>query len=372
MQATEDNPKQGTKRLFANLLVLSLSLAVALLAVGVYYLAKAKAYYDQNPPKFQGDAYFEPDAELGFVQKPNAVAWCIRPPVYAIYTDSRGVRVGRLGQESPERADVVAVGCSYTWGDGVSASDTYASVLARKTGLAVVNLAVPSYGTVGSLLTMKRAARYQPQVVVYGFMEDHTHRNVEPCASSASPYCRPLPYVDFDASNTPSIHPPRPQPPEWWASRYFRHVLMPHPFNWRDVFWAVQRDLARFSPHRKLREDELARYVSPEREAKALSFLFSRMVEEARAMRVKLVIAYIPLIYNVHPPKSDFLTALEPHLGSPGISFVDLTGPLADYVRAHGPDSLKAGGFDTHPNEEAHELMASELAPAVEKALRAS
>lgn len=371
MQATADDQRPGTKRFFTNLLVFLAALGVASLAVGVYYLVKAKAYYDQNPPKFEGDVYFEPDPELGFVQKPNAVAWCIRPPVYAIYTDSRGVRVGRLGQQSPEKADAVVVGCSYTWGDGVSASDTYPSVLARKTGLAVVNLAVPSYGTVGALQTMKRAARYEPKVVLYGYMEDHDHRNVEPCASSASPYCRPLPYVDFDAANAPYLHAPRPQPPEWWASRYHRHVLSPHRFNWRDVFWAVQRDLGRFSPHRKLGEDELARYDTPERRAKALSFLVSRMVEEARAMRVKLLIAYIPLIYNVYPPKSDFLTALEPHLGSPGVSFVDLTGPLADHVRAHGPDSLKAGGFDTHPNEAAHELMASELAPAVEKALRA-
>ena len=105
-------------------------------------------------------------------------------------------------------ADIVAVGCSFTFGFGVKTDEAFPARLAHILGRPVVNAGVPAYGTVGSLDALDGALHLRPRVIVYGLVDVHLERNVRPCAPAWTPYCRPQARVVRDHEGTLTIAPP--------------------------------------------------------------------------------------------------------------------------------------------------------------------
>ena len=79
--------------------------------------------------------------------------------------DSRGFR----NPDAFERADVVLLGDSMTYGTRVPPDDTWARVLAAETGLTVYNMAFPGWGPLQGAFVLPDALALKPKLVIYGF-----------------------------------------------------------------------------------------------------------------------------------------------------------------------------------------------------------
>jgi hypothetical protein len=124
------------------------------------------------------------DPEIGYVARPHARAnWGKfasgpKPFAFHVYTDRLGARVTRPGEETPSRPDIVFIGCSFTWGDGVEGQDTFAIRVAQGLAATAANLALFAHGTTQAVQILRRNRSLQPKLVVYSFITDHLFRNV--------------------------------------------------------------------------------------------------------------------------------------------------------------------------------------------------
>lgn len=97
-----------------------------------------------------------PDPALGHVRRPNRGGM-----------DAWGFR----NESVPDRADVVCIGDSQTYGANIRAMDTWPRALARHTGLVVYNLSQGGYGPLQHLALTERALELSPRVVVVAFYQ---------------------------------------------------------------------------------------------------------------------------------------------------------------------------------------------------------
>lgn len=116
--------------------------------------------------------------------------WALRPGVRdlevfdgrRLNSNSEGVRGRReyARAKPPGVQRVLVLGDSFTFGDEVSDDETYAHVLGELLpGVEVINLGVHGYGQDQMLLYLQEVgARYQPDVVLLGFVSDDMERNL--------------------------------------------------------------------------------------------------------------------------------------------------------------------------------------------------
>jgi hypothetical protein len=128
-------------------------------------------------------ALVSPDPALGWVNKPGRY---LLPPhleggqqieVTILQDGSRATGTARA--DHGER--IVFLGCSVTFGYGLSDADTFAWKLqGTHPDLHIVNFGTPAYGTFQSLLRMERVlAEPSPaRLLLYGFISPHEPRNV--------------------------------------------------------------------------------------------------------------------------------------------------------------------------------------------------
>lgn len=114
------------------------------------------------------------DPELGYAALPGARGFKLLPlgaPEPVSY-DSEGLRVplGQEGRVPRQRPFILTLGCSFTFGDATLAEDTYAEVLARQLGGTALNAGKSGYGLAQMLILARRLIpRYRPDVVIVQF-----------------------------------------------------------------------------------------------------------------------------------------------------------------------------------------------------------
>ena len=116
--------------------------------------------------------------------------WALRPNIRGqrvfgdrrLSSNSEGVRGARehSAVKPPGVRRVLVLGDSFTFGDEVSDDETYSHYLQESlSGVEVINLGVHGYGHDQMLLYLKEVgARYQPDVVLLGFLSDDMERNL--------------------------------------------------------------------------------------------------------------------------------------------------------------------------------------------------
>jgi hypothetical protein len=129
----------------ASLLFTLLLAEAALRLLGIAEAGRGSAWFaGGNHPRF----LFQPDPLSGYTLRPGFRGREIAPgnefDVPAVI-DGRGRRDHR--HTAPPQPCVLAVGDSMTFGEGVSAEDTFAAILERETGLRVYNGGVPGYSS---------------------------------------------------------------------------------------------------------------------------------------------------------------------------------------------------------------------------------
>jgi hypothetical protein len=139
----------------------------------------------------QPNAYYQPDATLGWRIKPYAVS---ERKEYTYRVNSAGMRgTTEYTFEKPANKTRIALfGDSYVHGDAVNDTQTWAAILAQKTGAEVLNFGVGGYGIDQAYLLWKHVGRnYSPDIVIIGFQPENCRRNVNTIRSF---YNQPVPF----------------------------------------------------------------------------------------------------------------------------------------------------------------------------------
>ncbi len=360
----------SNKNLFLGLVTIILLLFVLGGMILGFYAVRAYLYYRSHQTNFIGDSFIVEDPDVGFVARPSSTMCYLANPVYTVYTDTIGARVGREGLKGPTHVDILGIGCSMTWGHGVEDEETYLKVLGQKTKLEVANVAMPSYGMTTALLSLKKYEFLKPKVVIYGFITDQINRSSDPCAPCISPLCRAVAFTDFDQNGKPFIHTPISKTSSDYYA-YLKQIVWRHPFGWTDIHWAVRRDILkltrrdvpginqRYAP----RDIEKYRY-------KTVSYLLDQMVAETRKMGAAFILVYIPVPTGILPPPEELVEAMKPYTDDPDFAFVDLTGPFKAFRERYGETAMKPGGIEAHLSPAVHELVADTLKPIVETRIK--
>jgi len=125
---------------------------------------------------------FEADARLGWKPIPgrHVIAPYSEgaPAIQMTLLPDRGRTTGAGGDG---HAKLLFVGCSFTQGWAIPDDETFAWRLQQQfPSLSVLNRGVAAYGTYQSLLVMEQALAgpERPEMVFYGFIEEHEPRNV--------------------------------------------------------------------------------------------------------------------------------------------------------------------------------------------------
>lgn len=310
-----------------------------------------------------GGPMFAWNEEDGIVTPKGSWFHIEKPMRMDVVTDSRGARVTARGDETPIPVDVMAVGCSWTYGWGVEDPETVARILGRNLGVRVANLGVPSTGTTSAVRTIERHRDLAPRVVLYTFMQDHLARNLTPCASIDAPKCISVPYVRWE-DGTPHIQPPIGSQEDFdeiqrSLSRFARNRVVDVPLIALDGLRALRR---RFDAN----EDRSA--IVKEHGLATLTFLLGRMADQARRIGATLVVLYFPQIdgQTVQPAPPALLEALPDD-----VRLVDLTPDLRAYLSRAPVETLVIPN-DGHPNPTMYELFAHAAEPVVADALAAA
>jgi hypothetical protein len=153
------------------------SVAASAAAIGLVLLGfaawDASRLYDQliDPNVGWRGTLHRADPELGYALVPGASgAQLLRgAPDVPMAVDPSGFRVpvAARAADAPARPLVLALGCSFTFGDGVAAESTFAQRVGELLGGSTINAGVGGYGLAQMLLVARRLIpAYRPDVVL--------------------------------------------------------------------------------------------------------------------------------------------------------------------------------------------------------------
>jgi hypothetical protein len=335
---------------------------------------QVRAWIARNGP----GEYLQPDAELG---------WTIRPGGRT--ADGRyeaNAQAARARQDvvyettvPPGRRRVIAVGDSFTHGDGVTNEQTWAYRLERIRGdLEVVNFGVPGYGTDQAFLRWRRdAAPLRADFAVLGIWPENMCRNLnlvryflQPGAGfsgkprflvTADGGLDPigLPVLDGDAlvAALSGDAPPPVMAHEYWAQsadvapRWFQHSRL----------LRVVHTLARVY-ERRAQRNRLYAGTDP-LGIEVTVAIARRFATEARARGAEPIVLLIPMRDLLETWPDEGALPLARALRAQGIEPIDLGPPMTRVVRERGEACCFAA--DGHLSVEGNELVAGWLAERI-------
>jgi hypothetical protein len=359
----------GRSRSIAFYVLMSSFTVIVCLIVAAAYFTYSGLAFPRIPVRLTGDWLMERDDEIGFVPVRNAsteirnvgghLSW-------RIFTDNRRARVNEPGRQTPDRVDVMTIGCSFTWGAGVANEETYAQQLGRALNVSVANFGMGSYGSVQSFQLLARHGDLKPKVIVYGFIQDHLRRNVSPCAPNYVPYCLPVSYLvrqgDWIVLHQPHMEYFSPE-----DNRAFNTEVALRdptgPVAWfLGAKWAAKTALFRYRNPRTVAVDD-----SPETVTLAMVAMIRAMMTEANSIGARLIVLNLPYLPRgrVQPMSPTLTTAIK----DKDTILVDFSPVAADFYDRDASGTLVLGDQDPHPNPRAHRMIAETLAPMVQALL---
>jgi|SoiMethySBSTD1v2_1073268.scaffolds.fasta_scaffold34015_7 hypothetical protein len=329
-----------------------LSVPVIAMVIGIGYMS-----YWTIPTVsvlIEGDPLFVYDREIGYVARPNSSSkWTVlgtdgKPTLqYSVHTDRRGARVANRGDQGADRADILIVGDSFTWGHGVEGHETFAFKTMSALGKSGANLALASYGTTHSLQMMRRNRDLKPSLVIFPLTRDHLWRNVSACGRSYYSFCLDYSHVAWDAKGEPYIATPRSD----GITRVQRQARAQRehldPVTWIVHGLDVVIAQVRFKVANAIAVDRVKQDV-------ALEFLIRQMALSASEMNASLLIAYLP--DESMSPSPEMLARSAQTFG---YRFLDLSNEFLKLEPATRSQLYLPK--DGHPNAAGHALMAQEL-----------
>jgi hypothetical protein len=330
------------------LITCSLCLVIGFYLVGVYELVAMRL------PEVVtvGDPIVRFDKNIGFRASQNAKTTVTVPKLnlsYDLITDDTGARISATNPTYPDKPFITAVGCSFTWGHGVSNDETYARILETELGTKVHNYAMGSYGTVQSL---KMLEKFGPgsDLVIYGFIDEHVRRNVTPCAPSFAPLCLFVPTVKKNSTGEFYIPDQVPRDNVTATDRFFGWAKNKNYFSLANVVFGRSFALDKIDELRGLHVPTV-----PAGEAVvATEFVMRKMEKFVSENQVRLLVVNVGIGF---PPQN--FEELSRKKWDDRVSFLD-----ASKFDGVPDDQLLIPG-DGHPNPTGHRMIAGKIYNAI-------
>lgn len=280
------------------------------------------------------DLTTEPDDRVGWINKPGTyrfkVGREIRNTILPDRRRSTGVNPGNSGKT------VVLFGDSVMYGYGVDDSETVGSKLQlRVPNIIVENRAVPGYGNVQSLLSIRHAEFKSTTAVVVnveGYFEERDVADpnwIEVLTFLSSSLNVKVPYADLDSDGKLRIFEPEP----YWMNLPLRTRSA--------LITLIEQSIKRFGAARRCKRQ------------REVSLAVVRKLKSEVQGRARLLVTGF-----LRYPSSDSLSQYEKALREEGIEFKWCVHPQV------GEPDFKVPG-DPHPNGIVHEYMAECLAERI-------
>lgn len=284
--------------------------------------------------------------QLGFVNAPGQFEITLNDSlVYHATNDSMGCRTTGYQGLPDNDSCIVFIGCSFTYGMGVddSLSLPYLFQQLCGKGVRVINAAVPGHNTVQSfehLHTLMRLHGVQPDLIVLGFMDFHLERNqMTPAWRQSLQYA----IADMDMPLNANLD------------------FMPQSILDCESMDTLRLNLANVYTHWPLRKySALVNIMQSSVEARRHDWLMKQAIFNMNHFICQASQAIgkdIPLlIYGMSndPNNLAVIAQLKRLMNKPPIS------TLSSPINLYEPKYTNAP-FDSHPNAEAHKIMAQQL-----------
>lgn len=273
---------------------------------------------------------------------------------YKVITGEFGQRSANLdtNQDGPV---ALYVGGSQSFGSGLPAESTAAAQIAKATNFKVLNLSVPGYGSVSSLLMAERHLDKNPNFIIYGFWEDHLRRNVADCAAIDSPVCFSFPVLRSTAGSWSIKHPSDSAFTVASVREYYSDTAIDRKsYSFlNDIYWTLY-SFKRQITDLYFNED---RSYGDEARIDAFIWLLDRMNSSFAAAGTKLIVVYIPTYFKEPTP---IPTRIERFLSEQGIRLADLTEEISTRMKREESFTIEGDG---HLNAEGHMMVANAILP---------
>jgi hypothetical protein len=302
-------------------------------------------------PKFRidGDPLTKFDPEIGFVARPDSSSMPHEDYsdtvkiAYNVYTDHRGARVSARGEQTALPLDIMFLGDSFPWGQGVDEDDTFPYVAAKKLNQSGANFALFAWGTLQSVQMLRRNKDLKPRTVVYSFVTDNLRRNVTSCAPGYYPFCYDVSHVVREASGL-QIKPPRGNGMERVRLQLLAEQRGLDPVTW--ITHGVDVILSR-----QHRQSAFSQGMDVALQNEAFDFLLAQLADTCKEIGARLLVVYIPQ-RGGGPPTEAMTSAIAKH----GLAFLDVTKALRQRPE---PELYLVNG---HLNPAGHKIVADEIA----------
>src|SRR6266404_7023973 len=375
--------KLSRKKRFIFSVIIFLIPATAIAAIYVAYVAYRTSplysYVKSNQRGWKGKTV-RADKELGFVPVPDSRGAMVFP-----IGDDIPVRFNRDGfrvpvddgrSTSPIRHPIVlALGCSFTFGDATAAEDTYPYLVGQDLDGSTRNAGVGSYGLSQMLVLSKRLVpTYKPDYLLVQYSPWLVDRARSPFAPTYFGSA-PTPYF-FVEQNELALHPPvfmtkimdlpfdrYRNTPSSLGDRvsFLWHVGLPlyvHD-DYNMAFYKIE-NLFGFVPEPATNPEQVTKYV------------YEEMAKVARENGARLFIVIlgsdhvrVPIRDGLFPSDSIIINAHDSLLEH--LPVVNKESYEGSYFHWRGyPPVL----VDTHPNENAHRIIAEAILQKIQEATR--
>ncbi len=261
-----------------------------------------------------------------------------------LYTEDGGHRI--TAREPHDGPQVVAAGCSFTFGHGLNDADTWPWLLQEKlSGFRVVNAGCMGYGTDQALLQADRYLSQSPgqvKAVVLGFGDFQIERNrgTQGWLVSVFPFSKPLFVLRHG------------------EAEYQRQIRF-----WDGGIAAQYSNL--FGHLVNTFANRATGIVSHEEARELTAALLTGYARRFQQLGVRFAVVVLPYHADSSPlPRSDRQFVIE-RLRQAGIPTLDLTFPRDARGELSVPD-LMVSKIDRHPNRRYNELLVSQLQPFLE------
>jgi len=310
------------------------------------------------------DFPFVVDHELGVWNRPNhhfvkRTKIRVEPELVTnVYFDPNGIRVGNKNDEVKNQVDILVLGESNTWGQGVNYNETYAAIVGERLNMNVANLGLIGSNGVQSLLLLRRYLKFKPKLIIYGFWEEHLLSNIQRCPNIDSPVCLGRPIIKRFHRKTLQVSLPKgaklalKQYVNWYRdSSLGTDLPLLRKWYWkiRLAFRVIAErhidNLKRGSGYQKLNSSSKKWNYAID----ASKYVVSEMKELADSVGAKLVIVYLPIFFMEEI--NSLPIELQAHMKNLDVIFVDM-GPTWYTKKNNGENFYFTK--DLHLNQKGH------------------
>lgn len=181
-----------------NLIIVSIIIVLSLTAINSYFTIKyLRALNKMRFPK--GAVRF--NATIGYEMSPSFSSIMLDRS-YSIYSHRLGYRIPKfINNSSIEQGGILSVGCSFTYGEGVEAEQTFTYLVADKLHLPAYNYGVCSYSYTSVILQLNELKQrgildeLRPTILILGAGNWLVGRSLNPFFPTDNTFIRVYPYI---------------------------------------------------------------------------------------------------------------------------------------------------------------------------------